>query len=153
MVDGIKYEKIGNEYYEMRLFETEELETYLDNFTFKVNNKEKTIYEEYIPLDSNVESRFAKDCETSEQVEFYFKLPQWFRIPTPIGSYNPDWAVVLKNEKKIYFVVETKDTGGDKVDISKLRSDEQFKIKCGEKHYNVFNNVQYRIVKKAGDLI
>ncbi len=153
LVDGIKYEKIGGQYYEMRLFEMQELETYLDNFTFKVNNQEKTIYEEYIPLDSTVESQFAKDCETSENVEFYFKLPNWFKIPTPIGYYNPDWAVVLKNENKIYFVAETKDTGGDKIDISKLHPDEQMKIKCGERHYKVFDNVKYKVVKRVSELI
>lgn len=152
IVDGIKYEKIGNEYYEMKLFEIQELETYLDKLTFEVKNNEKTIYEKYIPLDSSVESQFAKDCETSEQVEFYFKLPSWFKIPTPIGSYNPDWAVVFKNDKKIYFVAETKDTGGDKVDISKLHPDEQIKIKCGQKHYEVFDDVEYKVVKSILNL-
>lgn len=155
MVNGIKYEKIGNEYYEMKLFEAQEIETYLDQFTFKVANKDKTIYEEYIPLDSNVESQFAKDCETSENVEFYFKLPSWFKIPTPIGNYNPDWAIVFKNDKRIYFVAETKDTGTGKVDISKLHPDEQIKIKCGKKHYEVFKDdgVEYKVVSKVKDLI
>jgi type III restriction enzyme len=153
MVDGIKYEKIGNEYYEMRLFASQELESYLDNLLYEVKNPDKTIYENYIPLDSNVESQFAKDCESSEQVEFYFKLPSWFKIPTPIGSYNPDWAVVLKNERKIYFVAETKDTGGDTVDITKLHPDEQIKVKCGQKHYEVFDEVTYKVVKKLSDLI
>jgi len=153
LVDGIKYEKIGNEVYEMRLFEAQELETYLDEFTFKVKNKDKTIYEEYIPLDSNVESQFAKDCESSEMVEFYFKLPNWFKIPTPLGNYNPDWAVVLKNEKKIYFVAETKDTGGDKVEIEKLHPDEGMKIKCGKRHYEIFNDVKYKVVKKLSELV
>ncbi|HPO90188.1 MAG TPA: DEAD/DEAH box helicase family protein [Victivallales bacterium] len=152
MVDGIKYEKIGNKYYEMKLFEEQELETYLDNLTFKVSNKEKTIYEEYIPLDSQVESQFAKDCESSEQIEFYFKLPSWFKIPTPIGSYNPDWAVIFKNEKKIYFVAETKDTGGDNVDTSQLLPDEQIKIKCGKKHYQIFKDVEYKVVKSVREL-
>ncbi|MEM5871931.1 MAG: DEAD/DEAH box helicase family protein [Candidatus Aenigmatarchaeota archaeon] len=153
IVDGIKYEKIGNDFYEMRLFKAHELESYLDNLLYEVKNPNKTIYQNYIPLHSNVESQFAKDCETSEQVEFYFKLPSWFKIPTPIGSYNPDWAVVLKKEKKIYFVAETKDTGGNKPDISKLHPDEQIKIKCGQKHYEVFNDVEYKVVKKINDLI
>ncbi|MCW1309973.1 MAG: DEAD/DEAH box helicase family protein, partial [Candidatus Nanoarchaeia archaeon] len=153
MVDGIKYEKIGNDFYEMRLFEAQELESYLDTLLYKVQNPDKTIYENFIPLDSNVECQFAKDCETSEQVEFYFKLPSWFKIPTPIGNYNPDWALVLKNEKKIYFVAETKDTGGDKIDVSKLHPDEQIKIKCGKKNYEVFDDVEYKVVKKVSDLI
>lgn len=153
LVDGIKYEKIGDQVYAMQLFEAEELETYLDALTFKVSCKEKTIHEEYIPLDSDVESQFAKDCETSEQVQFYFKLPSWFKIPTPIGDYNPDWAVVLNNEKKVYFVAETKDTGTDTVDISKLSPDEQMKIKCGKKHYEIFDDVKYRVVKKLSQLV
>src|SRR5690554_1295525 len=78
MVEGIQYEKIGSSEYEMRLFEENEVETYLDNLCFPVGDDSKTIYENYIPLDSNVESRFAKDCETSDQVEFYFKLLFWF---------------------------------------------------------------------------
>jgi type III restriction enzyme len=45
-----------------------------------------------------VESDFASDCETSENIEFYFKLPFWFKIDTPIGTYNPDWAIVAETK-------------------------------------------------------
>jgi len=75
MVDGIKYEKIGDKVYEMTLFEDDKLEIYIDQFTFAVNNRDKTIYENYIPLDSSVENQFARDCESSENIEFFFKLP------------------------------------------------------------------------------
>lgn len=153
MIDGVKYEKIGDEYFEMKLFENQELESYLDEFLYEVKNPDKTIYEKYIPIDSKVESKFAKDCETSENVEFFFKLPNWFKIPTPIGNYIPDWAVVFKNEKKIYFVAETKDTGDDKVDISKLHPSEQMKIHCGKKHYQIFKDVSYKVVSKVSDLL
>ena len=78
---------------------------------------------------------------TSEQVKFYFKLPNWFKIPTPIGNYNPDWAIVFEGDKKIYFVAETKDTGTSQVDLSKLGGDEQMKIKCGKAHFNEFEIV------------
>ncbi|QGY45893.1 DEAD/DEAH box helicase [Maribellus comscasis] len=149
MVEGIKYEKIGTSEYEMRLFDENEIETYLDSLTFEVNDVSKTIYEKYIPLDSNVESQFAKDCETSEQVEFYFKLPFWFKIPTPIGTYNPDWAVVMKDEKKIYFVAETKST----TDKDKLRKEEQQKIQCGERHFEVFDEVNFKHVTKVSELL
>ena len=84
MIEGIKYKKIGSQEYEMRLFEENELETYLDDLFYKVKKKEKTIYDNYIPLDSTVENQFAEDCESSEQVEFYCKLPNWFKIrPDP----------------------------------------------------------------------
>jgi type III restriction enzyme len=133
MVSGIKYERIGSGTYDMLLMELKDFETYLEVNYYQVKNSGKTIHENYIPLDSGVESRFAKDCETSEQVEFYFKLPGWFKIPTPIGSYNPDWAVVFKDEKKVYFVAETKSS----LDPDKLRPDEAMKIRCGKAHIRV----------------
>jgi type III restriction enzyme len=137
MVDGIKYEKIGNKTFEMTLFEDNELEIYLDQFTFAVNQRDKTIYENYIPLDSSVENQFAKDCESSENIEFFFKLPFWFRINTPIGTYNPDWAIVFKGEKKIYFVAETK--GADQ----ELRLSEKMKIACGKAHFEQFEDIRF----------
>src|SRR5690606_31566408 len=89
MIDGIKYEKIGNSIYEMKMFEENELEIYVDKFTYKISSPDKTIYENLMPLQSDVESQFAEDCESSENIEFYFKLPFWFKIKTPIGTYNP----------------------------------------------------------------
>ena len=160
MIDGIKYQKtclsadtVGGSAYEMALFEAQELEVYLNDFSFKVTDASKTIYEEYVPLDSGVESKFAQDCETSDQIKFYFKLPNWFKIPTPIGNYNPDWALVFEDDKKIYFVAETKDTGTPQVDLSKLTGDEQMKIKCGLAHFNEFEKLEYRVVNKVGQLI
>ena len=153
MIEGIKYQQIGNDQYEMALFEAQELEVYLNDFTYKVEDSSKTIYEDYIPLDSNVENKFAINCETSEQVKFYFKLPSWFKIPTPIGNYNPDWALVLENDHKIYFVAETKDTGTPVVDLYKLSTDEQLKIKCGKAHFNEFQDLQYEVVNDVKQLI
>lgn len=153
MIDGIKYQKIGGSEYEMALFEAQELEVYLNDFSFKVSDPSKTIYDEFVPLDSGVESRFAKDCETSNQIKFYFKLPNWFKIPTPIGNYNPDWALVFEDDTKIYFVAETKETGTPQVDLSKLSGDEQMKIKCGKAHFNEFDDLEYKVVSKVGQLI
>jgi len=157
MIDGIKYEKIGGKIYEMTLFDDSDFEIYIDNFTHEVGKtqatdedkqkaREKTIYENYIPLDSNVESQFAKDCETSNDIEFYFKLPFWFKINTPIGTYNPDWAVVFKGEKRIYFVAETKSVGQE------LRGSEKLKIDCGKAHFKEFDDVVYKRVSLVTDL-
>ncbi|MDO9288231.1 MAG: hypothetical protein Q7T83_05520, partial [Thermodesulfovibrionales bacterium] len=146
MVDGIKYEKIGDKIYEMALFEDNELEVYLDGFTFTVSNPDKTISENYIPLDSSVENQFAKDCESSENIEFFFKLPFWFKIKTPIGTYNPDWAIVFKGEKKIYFVAETKGKGQE------LRDSEKMKIKCGTEHFKIFDGVRFERVSSVSEL-
>ena len=157
MIDGIQYRKIGSAEYEMRLFEAQDMEIYLNKFTFKVGSADaeqanKTIYEEYVPLDSEAETQFARDCETSEQVKFYFKLPEWFKIPTPVGNYNPDWAIVFEGEKKIYFVTETKFTGTPTVDFEKLRDSERRKIHCGEKHFAVLSGVEYRVAQRLSDL-
>ncbi|HMO62986.1 MAG TPA: DEAD/DEAH box helicase family protein [Ferruginibacter sp.] len=146
MIDGIKYEKIGSKIYEMTLFDDKDFEIYVDNFTHSVTDSNKTIYENYMPLDSGVENQFAKDCETSEDVEFYFKLPNWFKINTPIGTYNPDWAVVFKGEKKIYFVAETKSEGQE------LLKTEKQKIKCGEEHFREFAEVVYTQVSSVKGL-
>jgi type III restriction enzyme len=138
MVEGIKYEKLGDTIYEMTLFEDKALEIYIDQFSFAINNPDKTIYDNYIPLESSVETHFARDCESSENVEFYFKLPEWFKIKTPIGTYNPDWALVFKNEKKIYFVAETKSANQE------LRGSEQMKINCGKAHFKQFADVTFK---------
>jgi len=146
MIDGIKYEKIGDKIYEMTLFDDSDFEIYIDEFTHTVKDSSKTIFENYIPLDSKIENQFAKDCESNEKIEFYFKLPYWFKINTPIGTYNPDWAIVKKGEKKIYFVAETKSKGEE------LRPSEEQKIHCGKEHFSQFEGVKYKRVSCVAEL-
>ncbi len=136
MIDGIKYDKIANGFWEMKEFENEELAGYLENMV-QVKNQEKTLYD-YILVDSGVEESFAKDLESREDVKFYFKLPFWFKIETPIGSYNPDWAIVFEGDNRVYFVAETK--GKDQ----ELRESEKMKIHCGKKHFENFPEVYFR---------
>ena len=98
---------------------------------------------------SEREKQFAEDCESNENVGFYFKMPHWFTIKTPIGDYNPDWALIFKNEKKLYFVAETKGS----LDRADLRIGEELKIKCGEAHFKEFDNVEYKVVTKLEELV
>ncbi len=148
MIEGIKYEKLGEtDYYKMELFAKDEIEAYRENL-YKVKNQEKTL-SNYIEFQSKVEEQFVKDCESNENVEFYIKLPRWFLIKTPIGNYNPDWALILKNDEKIYFVAETKYS----LDPQKLYSSENYKIKCGKKHFEEFPSVTYKPVTKVSELI
>src|SRR3989339_181601 len=149
MVNGIKYEKIGGQEYAMMLFAENEIETYIENL-YKVTKQEKTLAN-YIEISSMSERefQFAKDCESNENVGFYFKLPHWFRIKTPIGDYNPDWALVFKNEKKLYFVAETKATQ----DVTQLRGSEKMKIQCGKSHFKEFEDVEYKVVTKLEELL
>lgn len=138
MVDGIKYEKIAGSFYEMREFENEELQGYLDKLV-EVKDQGKTLYD-HIVIDSNIESQFAHDLEAREDVKFYFKLPWWFKIDTPIGGYNPDWAVVFEGDKRVYFVAETKGTDN----IEELSPAEKMKILCGRKHFEQFVDVEFK---------
>ncbi len=138
MIDGIKYEKISGSFYEMKQFENEELEGYLDKLV-KVQNQEKTPYD-HVLVDSNIETQFAKDLDAREDIKFYFKLPRWFKIETPIGSYNPDWAVIFEGDKKVYFVAETKGTEN----MEELPPLEKMKILCGRKHFEQFSDVEFK---------
>ncbi len=130
LVDGIKYRRIGDDaYYCQELFEQEELKTYLKNAI----PAQKSVFE-YVVYDSEgTEKTFAEDLEANEAVKVYAKLPAWFKVPTPLGAYNPDWAVLIDQdgEEKLYFVVETKSSGW----WDDLRHHEGAKIKCGEKHF------------------
>ena len=157
MADGVEYHRIADRTYEMTLFK--DFEFYLNQYSFSVSNQSKTIYEGYIALDSNTENTFARHCESSEDVEFYFKLPKNFKIPTPLGNYNPDWAVVFKGQNKVYFVAETKNTGKGiqrGVDESKLDPSEQMKIAYARKNFEHlhrdYDDLEYRVVQSVDEL-
>lgn len=135
IVDGIKYEKLGDdEYYAQELFENEELYGYLSK---NMLESTKSVYD-YVIYDSGVESDFAKAMENNARVKVYAKLPGWFTIDTPLGTYNPDWAVFIEknNEEKLYFVFETKGS----ILSEDLRAKEDAKIKCGKKHFEVLDS-------------
>ena len=130
VVDGIKYQRVGDEhYYAQELFQTEELTGYLKNM---LTTAQKSIYEQVV-YDSDVERSFADQLEKSGAVKMYAKLPGWFKVPTPLGTYNPDWAVLIQEDEqeRLYFVVETKGT----LFADALRSNEAAKIECGEAHF------------------
>lgn len=135
IVDGIKYQKLGNdEYYAQELFETEELYGYLSR---NIIHSDKSVYD-YIIYDSNVEAEFAQKFEDNEDVKMYVKLPDWFKVDTPLGGYNPDWAVLIEKggAERLYFVVETKGN----ILAEELREREYRKIQCGHKHFEALGN-------------
>ena len=135
IVDGIKYQKLGNdEYYAQELFESQELYGYLSK---NMIQSEKSVYD-YIIYDSDVEAEFAQKFENNEDVQMYVKLPDWFKIDTPLGGYNPDWAVLLEKDgtERLYFVVETKGN----ILAEELREREYRKIQCGHKHFEALGN-------------
>lgn len=130
VTNGIKYEKI-DDYYSVETFNSSD-ETLLAYLNDKVVESTKSPYD-YTVCDSKVEERFAKRFENDPKVKVYVKLPNWFKIDTPLGNYNPDWAVVIDKNgvEKLYFVIETK----GKSDRDELRPEEKAKIVCAEKHF------------------
>lgn len=132
LLQGIKYTRLGSgEYYAMELFEEgdHDLCGYLGQ---NLVQADKTPYD-YVIYDSSVEKTFAERFEKDPDIKLYAKLPKWFRISTPLGWYNPDWAVVRTDggKEKLYLIVETK---GNTAEES-LRPTEAAKIRCGKKHF------------------
>jgi len=130
LVDGIRYQRIGeDDYYAQELFEQEELTGYLKNMLAAT----KSVYESVVYDSSGVERTFAEELEKNEAVKVYAKLPGWFKIPTPLGTYNPDWAVLVEKDgaERLYFVVETKPS----LFTEDLRDKEGAKMACGKAHF------------------
>lgn len=146
IVDGIRYRKIGEEhFYAQELFEENELFGYLKQNMLEA---EKSVFD-HVVYDSDVEEEFARKFEENEDVRVYAKLPGWFQIDTPLGSYNPDWAVLVEvnGAQKLYFVVETKGS----LLSDALRPAEQAKIDCGRAHFKALGNDVEFTVEKSFD--
>lgn len=151
VVDGIRYQRLGDDvYWKQELFETEELTGYLTNM---LRDTKRSIYE-HVVYDSATERDFADALEKDDDVVLYAKLPGWFKVPTPLGSYNPDWAVLVNKDgtRRLYFVVETKGS----LFLDDLRSKEQAKIECGQAHFEALavgeNPARYLVATSISDL-
>ena len=152
LVDGIKYQKLGDQHvYAQELFDKEELTGYLKNMLM---DTQKSIYE-HVVYDSTTERDFADALEKNDAIKLYAKLPGWFKVPTPLGSYNPDWAVLVEEDgaQRLYFVVETKSS----LFTDDLRDKESAKIECGKAHFHALavgeNPARYVVARSVGDLL
>jgi len=129
LVDGIKYERIdgagAEAEWEMLLFRNEEVINCLTAL-----DVEKSVYE-YVVYESEVERELARSLDEREDIRLFVKLPDWFKVDTPVGAYNPDWAILKHDGQALYLVRETKGTP----DFPKLRTGETDKIRCGQKHF------------------
>jgi type III restriction enzyme len=152
LVDGIKYQRLGDEhYYAQELFENKELTGYLKNMLVDAR---KSVYE-HVVHESGPEQHFADQLEKNDSVRLYAKLPGWFTVPTPLGSYNPDWAVLIENDglEQLYFVVETKSS----LQMDDLRDSEAAKIACGRVHFEELaigdSAAKYVVARHLGDVL
>lgn len=166
LVAGVEYHHINGRRYEMCLFD-EEIETYLSGIypppdqlvaplgktlleAQQINDEKLALGDAFtcVLSDSSVENDFAHDCSVEENVKFFFKLPSKFKIPTPLGTYNPDWAVVFENDTRVYFVAETKSSTVQQ----HRRQSENLKIKCGFEHFKLAPDVTFQDVTKLEEL-
>lgn len=145
ILDGIKYEKIDGQEYEMSLFKDEEIIEEMQ----RIGQSEKSPYQ-LITLDSTtVEKPYLDQLNQDASVKFFVKLPSWFKIETPIGGYNPDWAILKEdNGLKLYLVRETK---GSIIEDAR-RGSENKKIKCAKKHFEALG-VDFKDVDPPFNLI
>lgn len=157
IAQGIKYVKLPeDEWYTMRDLELGDYTAYLGQNAWEPEATGKSLYN-YVVYDSaGVERSFAQALDKQEEVLVFAKLPPSFKIDTPLGSYNPDWAYVedAADEHRVYFVTETK---GGKNGEPALRDAERLKVGCAEKHfealslgddfrYNVRTTYHYEVV-------
>lgn len=152
IIEKLTYDAL-EERYSSELFTTGETGNDFKKATDKLKNH---VYD-YAIVDSKVERDFVKDLDTSTEVIVYSKLPRGFLIPTPVGDYNPDWAIAFKEGgiKHLYFVAETKSD----LPSMKMRELEQTKIKCARKFFEKVgklineDQVQYGVVTTYSDLM
>ena len=150
LIDGIQYEKI-DECYEMC-----QLEASIESWEDYLMPTQRSVYDHVI-FDADNERKFVEGLEKRDDVKLYLKLPAFFTVPTPIGEYNPDWAIVVEprdahgeptGEQMLYLVRETKGT----TNLDDLRPDEKRKILCGEQHFKNALGVDYKVVTSAEEL-
>ena len=152
LVDGIKYRKLGDtQFYAQELFQQTELTGYLKNM---VASATKSVYESVV-CDSDTERSFADELEKNDAIKLYAKLPGWFKVPTPLGSYNPDWAILIEldGEHRLYFAVETKSS----LFTDDLRDKESAKIACGREHFRALavgeSPARYIVARNVDDVL
>lgn len=134
VVEGIQYEPIAGSVYELRELQEDgekEKDRFIDQM-YEVENQQKTNFD-YVVYDSGVERQFAEMLDSREDIRLFMKLPDKFKIDTPVGLYNPDWAIVkvVDGQRKLYMVRETKSTS----DANQLRPTEEAKMDSAKKHF------------------
>ena len=149
LVEGIQYERI-NEWYEMTQFDDE-----IPGWEDYLVPAERSVYD-HVVYDSEPERQFVEGLEHRDDVKLYLKLPAWFTVPTPIGEYNPDWAIVMEERDEhgqstgkplLYLVRETRST----LDRDDWRPDQRRKVVCAERHFRELG-VEYKVVTSAREL-
>ena len=151
VVEHVAYHKTNREY-DSDIFSASSLKGKLG---VNALESQKSLYDIVVVDSKGIEMNFAKDLEKENDVAVYTKLPSGFYINTPVGHYNPDWAIVFKegtDVKHIYFVAETKGYSSD--EVTDYRETEKVKIECARRHFAAISNsaVTYDVVKDYNEL-
>lgn len=148
VIEHIAYHKMDQQY-DADIFAAQELRGRIGTDALRST---KSLYDLVVVDSQGVEKRFAEELEQQELVEVYTKLPRGFYISTPMGKYNPDWAIAFRegSVKHIYFVAETK--GSE--DVTQLREVEQNKIECARRHFASISDstVKFDVVSSYSSL-
>ncbi len=149
MVNGLTYAPIPGLSWEMRRLEPslgEDVKRYAARL-YRVQNEGKTPFD-HVEIESEVERRFAQGLDDNRRVKFFIKLPAWFTVDTPLGPYNPDWAIVVENAHCVYLVRETKGT----LDADQRRHEENVKVECARLHFGAIG-VDYAVATSVTEMI
>ena len=151
VVEHVAYHKTNREY-DSDIFSASSLKGKLG---VNALESQKSLYDIVVVDSKGIEMNFAKNLEQENDVAVYTKLPSGFYINTPVGHYNPDWAIVFKegtDVKHIYFVAETKGYSSD--EVTDYRETEKVKIECARRHFAAISNsaVTYDVVKDYNEL-
>lgn len=148
VIEHITYHKM-EQHYEGNIFSEQELR---GRIGIDAIQSEKSLYDLVVVDSQGIEKQFAEQLEQQQAVEVYTKLPRGFYINTPVGKYNPDWAIVFREGemKHIYFVAETK--GSE--EVTQLRAVEHAKIECASRHFASISNsqIKFGVVKNYSTL-
>ena len=154
IVEHLSYDPLDNRY-ESSIFTENQTAQDLS----KTGDKLKKSVYEYVVTDSKVERSFVEKLDVSDEVVVYSKLPRGFFIPTPVGDYNPDWAIAFRDDitqiKHVYFVAETKGS----MSTLQLKGVENAKIECARKFFASLNDksehdgVKYDVVTDYDTLL
>ena len=149
MVDEVQYERLPGQEFSLALFDQEEGPTFRSNLFEMQRHPEKTVFN-YVAVANARERAIAHDLEADERVQYFFKLPRGFAVPTPVGSYVPTWAVLLQGNPRVCVVADT--TTLAEPQPSGVQG---LNIACGRRHFALFaaEGIRFETTTQASELV
>jgi len=144
MIEGICYELLQGK---DAAYSDDAFLPAFESYEQRLIEVDSSIYEA-VEFDSLIERAFAEQLDARTDIRLFVKLPAWFKIPTPVGDYNPDWAIVLQRDETVYLVRETKGTA----DLGALPPNQAAKVQCGAVHFKCLG-VDFAVAASADEIL